>query len=94
LSPAADPIPDGPRPSVRSPRADQSESHGHLRFLEGRADDRRCPAAPLRLEALHRSASVVSLDWKRLERELAARAADIKGLLARHVPKRDRSYAG
>ena len=39
------------------------------------------------LEALHRSASVASLDWKRLERELATRAADIKGLLGRHVPQ-------
>ncbi len=38
------------------------------------------------LEGLHRSAPVASLEWKRLERELAARAADIEGLLGRHVP--------
>ena len=39
------------------------------------------------LEGLHRSAPVASLDRKRLERELAARAADIDGLLGRHVPQ-------
>ena len=52
-----------------------------------RAEDARKNALVAELEGLHRSASVASLDWKRLERELAARAADIKGLLGRHVPQ-------
>lgn len=52
-----------------------------------RAEDARKSALVTELEALHRSASVASLDWKRLERELTARAADIKGLLGRHVPQ-------
>ncbi len=56
-------------------------------FARLKTEETRKKALVAELEALQRSATVASLDSKQLERELAARAADVKGLLGRHVPQ-------
>ena len=52
-----------------------------------KTEDARKKTLLAHLEALHQSVTVASLDGKRLEQELAARAADVKSLLGRHVPQ-------
>ena len=56
-------------------------------FARLRAENTKKQALVAELDVLQRSATVPSFDGKRLEGELAARAADVKGLLGRHVPQ-------
>jgi site-specific DNA recombinase len=56
-------------------------------FARLRSEEARKKTLVAELAALQQSTAVASLDGKRLERELTARGADVKGLLGRHVPQ-------
>lgn len=56
-------------------------------FARLKTEEARKKTLLAEMEVLKRSATVASLDSKRLEREIGERVTDIKGLLGRHVPQ-------